>query len=100
MTDYYNEEENANFHTLRYFIFYFALNEYHYRAFSSVDEGEIVAARYSDENSYYRFDCCFHHKLLTYHDSKCVHSLNDENLYFRARVISFREDTYDISRFH
>jgi len=52
MTEYYNEEENANFHTL-----------------SSVDEGEIVAARYSDENSYYR-----------------------------ARVISFREDTYDISR--
>merc|ERR1719192_1446102 len=35
----------------------------------SVDLGEIVAARYSDENSYYR-----------------------------ARVISFREDTYDISR--
>ena len=82
-------------------IVYFAQNEeYYFRAFSSVDEGEIVAARYSDENSFYRFDCCFHHKLLTYHDSKCVHSLNDENLYFRARVISFREDTYDISRFH
>ena len=82
-------------------IVYFAQNEeYYFRAFSSVEEGEIVAARYSDENSYYRFDCCFHHKLLTYHDSKCVHSLNDENLYFRARVISFREDTYDISRFH
>ena len=55
MTEYYNEEENANFHTLRYFVFYFALNEYHFRAFSSVEEGEIVAARYSDENSYYRY---------------------------------------------
>ena len=54
MTEYYNEEENANFHTLRYFVFYFALNEYYFRAFSSVEEGEIVAARYSDENSYYR----------------------------------------------
>ena len=64
MTEYYNEEENANFHTLRYF--YFALNEeYYFCAFSFVEEGEIVAARYSDENSYYRFDCCFHYKLLT-----------------------------------
>ena len=66
MTEYYNEEENANFHTLRYFVFYFALNEYHFRAFSSVEEGEIVAARYSDENSYYRYDCCLPLKFLAF----------------------------------
>ena len=67
-------------------IVYFAQNEeYYFRAFSSVDEGEIVAARYSDENSYYRFDCCFHHKHFTYNDSKCVHSSNDENLFFSGQ---------------
>ena len=85
-------------------IVYFAQNEeYYFRAFSSVDEGEIVAARYSDENSYYRFNCCFYHKLLTYHDSKCVQLSTHQTMkifFFRARVISFREDTYDISRFH
>jgi len=52
MTDYYNQEENVSFHTL-----------------SCVDEGEIVAARYSDETSFYR-----------------------------ARVVSFREDSYDKTR--
>jgi len=52
MTDYYTQEENVSFHSL-----------------SSVDEGEIVAARYSDESSFYR-----------------------------ARVVSFREDSYDMTR--
>ena len=97
MTEYYNEEENANFHTLRYFVFYFALNEYHFRAFSSVEEGEIVAARYSDEDSYYRYDCCLPLKFLAFLKST---RQTMKILFLRARVISFHEDTYDVSRFH
>ena len=98
MTEYYNEEENANFHTLRYFVFYFALKKYHFRAFSSVEEGEIVAARYSDENSYYRYDCSL---PLVLGISQNVSTRQTMKIFFlRARVISFHEDTYDVSRFH
>ena len=99
MTEYYNEEENANFHTLRYFVFYFPLNEYYFRAFSSVEEGEIVAARYSDENSYYRYDCCFPPQVLDISQNVSTHQTMTI-FFLRARVISFHEDTYDISRFY
>ena len=56
MTDYYTQEENVSFHSLRFSVF-FVLVPFLKQPFvpSSVDEGEIVAARYSDESSFYRW---------------------------------------------
>ena len=51
-----------------------------------MDEGEIVAARYSNETSYYRWP------LDLDSSWKKPFYLN------RARVVSFREDSYDTSR--